>query len=420
MSGFGRYEAPNLGQYFRKKLCSGMDVIGCEPYGYSPPRIDKATQCCVYNHESGTKVLAHAIDLVERVDRTDPPPARVVYVYPQAEVVSAVEEVAMRDPHEAFRLLWHHRALEPLGSRCSDLQSREWTASLSPGRPEAQEMWYKNVTPLDPAAIARRRTAHNAPKDPALQDTKFCIALFVLERDCRPTDDDALLELRDPGAPVLEAAPNVRIVEAARRRDFAEVRSLLEGRCHPDAADSRGWTALHAACAVRPCTEVLDLLLPVSNVCARTLDGRIPCDIAFDCGHDALVTQLQARMREHPDGKHLPHASTVTEDGGEASLQASAHGKRVQDEEEHMELLGRFASMLFGSNKYKSAEAAFRSFDVNGNGTLSASEFHQSAKALCFAGDITAVFKALDYDRQGDISLEEFQVLKKFHDVNYL
>lgn len=96
---------------------------------------------------------------------------------------------------------------------------------------------------------------------------------------------------------------------------------------------------------------------------------------------------------------------------GRRRSDAEAHrkGRRMSDAEAESELL-KFSAALF--NKYESVEGAFKAFDINGNGTLSGSEFNHYAKYL-YNGDCVAVFKALDGDRGGDISIEEFKFLKK-------
>lgn len=86
---------------------------------------------------------------------------------------------------------------------------------------------------------------------------------------------------------------------------------------------------------------------------------------------------------------------------------ASRKGRRLNADEAEDELR-RFAVVML--TKYDSVQAAFKAFDINGNGTLSGSEFCHYAKFI-YDGDATAVFKALDQDRGGDITVEEFKVL---------
>jgi Ca2+-binding EF-hand superfamily protein len=91
----------------------------------------------------------------------------------------------------------------------------------------------------------------------------------------------------------------------------------------------------------------------------------------------------------------------------------SAHlkGRRLDDESAE-ELLREFSVVLF--KRYGSFEEAFKDFDINGNGTLSGSEFAHHAKHI-FDGNIGALFKALDEDRLGDISVKEFKKLGKLY-----
>jgi len=86
-------------------------------------------------------------------------------------------------------------------------------------------------------------------------------------------------------------------------------------------------------------------------------------------------------------------------------------GRRL-DPEAAAAVLRQFAVVLM--NKYGDVKTAFQAFDINGNGTLSGSEFAQYAK-LIYEGDVTAVFKALDVDAEGDISVKEFGILRKIY-----
>jgi len=74
-------------------------------------------------------------------------------------------------------------------------------------------------------------------------------------------------------------------------------------------------------------------------------------------------------------------------------------------------MLSEFSLLLM--SKYPNAGKAFKAFDLNNNGTLSAAEFTGSVSGLRYSGDATAVFKALDLDRLGDISMSEFQRLQE-------
>lgn len=77
-----------------------------------------------------------------------------------------------------------------------------------------------------------------------------------------------------------------------------------------------------------------------------------------------------------------------------------------------LNLLREFASVIY--QRYPTAEAAFEAFDINGSGTIGPSEFEIVSRPI-FRGDTTRVFKALDVDREGDISIEEFKFLELIH-----
>jgi len=195
----------------------------------------------------------------------------------------------------------------------------------------------------------------------------------------------------------------------------------LEARTDPDFQDARGWTALHAACATRPHWEVLEQLLSVCDICARTHAGLLPCDIADMACHEDTSKVIKERMQQHKKAKHFPQASSALSAAAKAALgltsvdweAASMVGKRREDGEA-VDMLRDFARVLM--TKYRDSDAAFRAFDINGNGTLSGSEFVQSAKQMKWPGDVVAVFKAIDIDRQGDISKVEFRLLQHLYD----
>lgn len=86
-------------------------------------------------------------------------------------------------------------------------------------------------------------------------------------------------------------------------------------------------------------------------------------------------------------------------------------GRRL-DPEAAAAVLRQFAVLIM--TKYGDVKKAFHAFDINGNGTLSGSEFASYAK-LIYEGDVTAVFKALDVDHLGDISVKEFDILRKMY-----
>lgn len=72
--------------------------------------------------------------------------------------------------------------------------------------------------------------------------------------------------------------------------------------------------------------------------------------------------------------------------------------------------MGRLASALL--QKYGTIEDAFKAFDVNNSGTLSMSEFSEGCSHRVNVGiDARAIFKALDDDSGGNISVTEFHIL---------
>jgi hypothetical protein len=137
--------------------------------------------------------------------------------------------------------------------------------------------------------------------------------------------------------------------------------------------------------------------------------------MSMDAGNDDVTLALRDHMKMHKKGMHLAQAKIPAPEGFYSSWKAHGAGHRM-GEDESAELLFKFAVMLF--TKFNTAEAAFRAFDVNANGTLRVSEFVQAAKTLRFGGDTAAVFKALDCDRQGDVSISEFKLLKWYHELS--
>jgi Ca2+-binding EF-hand superfamily protein len=68
-----------------------------------------------------------------------------------------------------------------------------------------------------------------------------------------------------------------------------------------------------------------------------------------------------------------------------------------------------FATMLL--QKFPSVEEAFASIDLSGEGVLSMNEFEVGVKALRWGGDSRAVFKEMDLDKNGTLSVKEFSRL---------
>lgn len=83
-------------------------------------------------------------------------------------------------------------------------------------------------------------------------------------------------------------------------------------------------------------------------------------------------------------------------------------GQRVFGEAAE-ELLQEFGDVIMA--KYGNVQTAFRALDLNGSGTISGAEFVMNARPI-FRGDAMAVFKVLDGSRNGNISVDEFEVFK--------
>jgi hypothetical protein len=150
------------------------------------------------------------------------------------------------------------------------------------------------------------------------------------------------------------------------------------------------------------------------------LNGEVPCDVADANNNTDVSITLKQRMQQHKRGKHLPQANSVLTASasrllGITSLDndaAHAVGRRL-GEAEGKKLLKEFADFLMA--KYPDSDAAFRAFDINGNGSLTQSEFIYGVKMLSFQGDLISLFKALDMDRLGNVSISEFAELQKIH-----
>jgi len=211
--------------------------------------------------------------------------------------------------------------------------------------------------------------------------------------------------------------------DAVRARDDQRVRELLYAGAQASFKDARGWNALHTACSVRPKWPVINQLLRVgSDVCARNLNGEVPCDIADAANHEDVSRAVKERMQRDRFGRHLPQATSVLSASASRLLGVTsmdhdathAVGRR-REEKEARTMLKEFAGVLM--QKYPDSGAAFRAFDINGNGSLSQSEFVYSAKLLAYNGDLISLFKALDIDRLGNVSVSEFAQLQTLHNA---
>mmetsp|Transcript_14910 Transcript_14910/g.27984 ORF Transcript_14910/g.27984 Transcript_14910/m.27984 type:complete len:469 (-) Transcript_14910:131-1537(-) len=72
-----------------------------------------------------------------------------------------------------------------------------------------------------------------------------------------------------------------------------------------------------------------------------------------------------------------------------------------------------FAALLV--KKFDSLDKAYSYFDGNKNQQLGMTEFVSGARALRFAGDARSVFKELDRNNNGNISIQEFKILRALH-----
>lgn len=175
--------------------------------------------------------------------------------------------------------------------------------------------WYTGaVTPMDPAHVVRR-TEHRvlAQTEEPWHGADFCIAFHMFARCMRPYGGGAseVLQLQEPvnieESPEehLEVDYGMQLISAAAHRDAEGVRSCLEKRADPNFADTKGWTALHAASQVRLNFDVFETLLKVCDVTARTKHGLLPVDVADKAGQSDTAAVLREKMRAHPKGKHL-------------------------------------------------------------------------------------------------------------------
>jgi len=370
-----------------------------EPLGYHF-ELHRQTQDGVLRYKaSGVCTCAHPVDLVERPDRNNPPASRFVYIYiTSVDVFCEVAKLAHRQPLAAWEALVHNDVLQ-----------------LMPG----EDNWYGLATALEPASLARRQARDwTKQKEHPWDNAQFCVAVHVPKSQCRPsTVAPEAVELCAPEDVDAEFQYASSLLEATRSRNAPEVFKLLKAKADPDSRDSRGWTALHVACSTRPCFAVLRQLLPVCDPCARTLKGELPIDLAEAGFHDDVVATLRSHMQNHKTAKLLPQAAgdpTMDAQKAENVRVAEMRGRKLATRDDELQLLLKFARDLM--DKYPNTDKAFQAFDINANGTLSASEFVQYAQYMRFTGDVSAVFKALDVDGLGDISKEEFRILQRLYD----
>jgi len=301
MSGIGETISGDLGRFFHRKLVvakPGHDFIRAEPVGYHSTWDHELKRTVIRHVATGIRVAADALDLVERVDRRKTPePTRVVYLYlnhADGHMPKFVEAATLANtrPRDAWKVLVDHGLLR-----------------------QVDGAWYTGaVTSMDPVHVVRR-TEHrvHARVEEPWHGADFCVAFHMLTRCIRPAvggSPEALqiqepISLEEAAEDFVEVDYGVQLIEAAIRRDAADVQRCLEAGANPNFVDTRGWTALHCAAGIRPAWEVFDLLLPVCNVVARTHRGELPVDLADKGGQDDTAAVLREKMRKHPKGKHL-------------------------------------------------------------------------------------------------------------------
>merc|ERR1719221_1686804 len=132
--------------------------------------------------------------------------------------------------------------------------------------------------------------------------------------------------------------------------------------------------------------------------------------------------------RSESDECHVRTGSDVeyfeTDRASSSSRSAPATGKSGSDalvcrrrgkdlgKEARRAALSSFAQAVMP--KYGTVSAAFKAFDPNSSGRIVGYEFCQVAEHL-YDGDLTLVFRALDADRRGSISMREFQVVEDIY-----
>lgn len=401
--------AASLEEYFKWRLCAGRDSLRSEPLGYSP-ELDKGVRALVLRHgASGVSVCSDAIDLVERADPGKPGRSRIVYVYVPLSVFRSVVPLVSCDPHSALKALVDARVLgEPF---------HDDDTGKGP--------WHRGAVALEPRLACTTSGPRHVPGQ------EWCVAIHLAPTNCRRGADGGVEILRPPlptPTDLLQGRSGdthlMRCLhDAVRVRDDQRVRELLYAGAQVSFRDARGWNALHTACAVRPKWPVINQLLRVgADVCARNLNGEVPCDIADAANHEDVSRTVKERMQRDRVGKHMPQATSVLTASASRLLgitsmdNDAAHtvGRR-REEKEARAMLKEFAGVLM--EKFPDSDAAFRAFDINNNGSLSQSEFVYSAKMLAYKGDLISLFKALDIDRLGDVSISEFAHLQRIHDA---
>jgi hypothetical protein len=318
MSGIPETISADLARYFHRKLIiakPAVDFVRAEPEGYNFTFDSESERAVIRHIATGIRVAVDALDLVERVDRRSPSePTRIVFLYmsvasghmPQ---FTEVARLANARPREAWKVLVKHGFLRPVE------ESADAAGLQSPRTTKRGPSWYTGaVTLMDPAHVFRR-TEHRvmARTEEPWHGADFCIAFHTFARCIKPfaSGGPEVMQLQDPIGlddsldDFVEVDYGVQLIDAASRRDAAGVRRCLDMRADPNFADTRGWTALHAASKLRPAWDVFNLLIPVSDLTARTKTGLMPVDIADKYGQADTAAVLREKMRCDPKGKHL-------------------------------------------------------------------------------------------------------------------
>lgn len=318
-----------LREYFDRQA-RGENMVGKEPDGYTV-KVDVTFNMVVLYHE-GTRIgtAVHCLDLVDRVDRRRvEEPTRIVFCYLPAGPFQTANLFLPDRPLAAWGALLDHRAVHKIAPP----EPEEPRDSLVPVPDEA--LWYSGLTTTEPEearlrsfdapmSILRSRSRGSVSRQNStkgqmllLQESGFFhpgsfsirldfgVAIHVPERLCRTPPGEANRREIQVGEPLSELTLGVQggqLVEAAARADVDAVRRLLGARADVGARDRRGWTALHAAAARRPCWELLELLVPMADLGARTLHGDLASDIAGARGHLDVEHWLEAELQRRKRG----------------------------------------------------------------------------------------------------------------------
>lgn len=112
---------------------------------------------------------------------------------------------------------------------------------------------------------------------------------------------------------------------------------------------------------------------------------------------------------------HITQLSHTTDQLREAEQAFLEEDEEEEDEEEDPDPTGIKAEVKmftgFILTHYPDVNKAFRAFDTNGNGSLSAIEFEYGATAVGYKGDSGKLYRYLDTDKSANIGVDEFKKL---------